>query len=659
MQKYNILELNEKLLPELQSIAEELGIKKVSSLKKEELVYRILDEQAISYAGIQAEKMKEKEAKKPVEGRKRGRPAKAASPKVAKAETAEAAESAQQASEKPVAAPADKKEQKEQPERKKRVRIEKKEKVAGAIAPSEDNKEVVVSKEPQTISMVTEISAVETPAVVESPVEKPLLPPVVAELETEEEAALPENTTPVEVAEETTSPQATEEEPKRIVFRHPDAKSVLDQIFPFSAPKPEANKPQPEAAPQQNNPRQNNRQNNHNNNRNNNNANNNQQAQEKMYEFDGILTGTGVLEMMQDGYGFLRSSDYNYLTSPDDIYVSQSQIKLFGLKTGDVVEGSIRPPKEGEKYFPLVKVDKINGRTPEEVRDRVPFDHLTPLFPDEKFMLTARKSPKVYDNIAVRVVDLFSPIGKGQRGLIVAQPKTGKTMLLKDIANAIAYNHPEVYMIILLIDERPEVTDMARSVDAEVIASTFDEPAERHVKIAEIVLNKAKRMVECGHDVVILLDSITRLARAYNTVQPASGKVLSGGVDANALQKPKRFFGAARNIENGGSLTILATALTETGSKMDDVIFEEFKGTGNMELQLDRKLANKRIYPAVDITASSTRRDDLLQDESTLNRMWVLRKYLSDMNSMEAMEFVKQRMEQTVDNMEFLASMNG
>ena len=638
MQKYNILELNEKLLPELQSIAEELGIKKVSSLKKEELVYRILDEQAISYAGIQAEKMKEKEAKKPAEGRKRGRPAK--SPKVAKAETAETAESTQQAPEKLVTAPADKKEQKEQPERKKRVRIEKKEKVAGAIAPSEDNKEVVVSKEPQTISTVTEISAVETPAVAESPV--------------------PENTTPVEVAEETTSPQATEEEPKRIVFRHPDAKSVLDQIFPFSAPKPEANKPQPEAAPQQNNPRQNNRQNNHNNNRNNNNANNNQQAQEKMYEFDGILTGTGVLEMMQDGYGFLRSSDYNYLTSPDDIYVSQSQIKLFGLKTGDVVEGSIRPPKEGEKYFPLVKVDKINGRTPEEVRDRVPFDHLTPLFPDEKFMLTARKSPKVYDNIAVRVVDLFSPIGKGQRGLIVAQPKTGKTMLLKDIANAIAYNHPEVYMIILLIDERPEeVTDMARSVDAEVIASTFDEPAERHVKIAEIVLNKAKRMVECGHDVVILLDSITRLARAYNTVQPASGKVLSGGVDANALQKPKRFFGAARNIENGGSLTILATALTETGSKMDDVIFEEFKGTGNMELQLDRKLSNKRIYPAVDITASSTRRDDLLQDESTLNRMWVLRKYLSDMNSMEAMEFVKQRMEQTVDNMEFLASMNG
>ncbi|MDD2953320.1 MAG: transcription termination factor Rho [Parabacteroides sp.] len=658
MQKYNILELNEKLLPELQSIGEELGIKKVSSLKKEELVYLILDEQAISYAGIQAEKMKEKEkeVKKPVEGRKRGRPAKAASPKVAKAETAEAAEGTPKAPEKPVAAPADKKEPKEQPERKKRVRIEKKEKVAGAIAPSEDNKEVVVSKEPQTISTVTEIPAVETPVVVESPVEKPLLPPVVAEFDPEEVAALLEET-PVEVAEETPQ-QSTEEEPKRMVFRHPDVKSVLDQVFPFSSPKPEANKPQSDAASQQNNPRQNNRQNSHSSNRNN--ANSNQQAQEKLYEFDGILTGTGVLEMMQDGYGFLRSSDYNYLTSPDDIYVSQSQIKLFGLKTGDVVEGAIRPPKEGEKYFPLVKVDKINGRTPEEVRDRVPFDHLTPLFPDQKFMLTARKSPKVYDNIAVRVVDLFSPIGKGQRGLIVAQPKTGKTMLLKDIANAIAYNHPEVYMIVLLIDERPEeVTDMARSVDAEVIASTFDEPAERHVKIAEIVLNKAKRMVECGHDVVILLDSITRLARAYNTVQPASGKVLSGGVDANALQKPKRFFGAARNIENGGSLTILATALTDTGSKMDDVIFEEFKGTGNMELQLDRKLSNKRIYPAVDITASSTRRDDLLQDASTLNRMWVLRKYLSDMNSLEAMEFVKQRMEQTVDNMEFLASMNG
>ncbi|MDR1436862.1 MAG: transcription termination factor Rho, partial [Candidatus Symbiothrix sp.] len=341
-------------------------------------------------------------------------------------------------------------------------------------------------------------------------------------------------------------------------------------------------------------------------------------------------------------------------------YVSQSQIKLFGLKTGDVVEGPIRPPKEREKFFPLVKVDLINGLRPEEVRDRVPFDHLTPLFPDEHFRLTASLSPKIMDKISARVVDLFSPIGKGQRGLIVAQPKTGKTVLLKDIANSIAWNHPEVYMIVLLIDERPEeVTDMQRSVDAEVIASTFDEPAERHVKIAEIVLNKAKRMVECGHDVVILLDSITRLARAYNTVQPASGKVLTGGVDANALQKPKRFFGAARNIENGGSLTIIATALTETGSKMDDVIFEEFKGTGNMELQLDRRLSNKRIYPAVDIVASSTRRDDLLHDADTVKRMWILRRYLSDMTSIEAMEFVKDRLEKTYSNEEFLASMNG
>lgn len=381
-----------------------------------------------------------------------------------------------------------------------------------------------------------------------------------------------------------------------------------------------------------------------------------QEQQEKPYDFDGILVGSGVLEIMPDGYGFLRSSDYNYLSSPDDIYVSQSQIKLFGLKTGDVVKGSIRPPKEGEKYFPLVKVENINGRDPDFVRDRVPFDHLTPLFPDEKFKLCKGDST---DSLSARVVDLFSPIGKGQRGLIVAQPKTGKTILLKDIANAIAANHPEVYMIMLLIDERPEeVTDMARSVKAEVIASTFDEPAERHVKIAGIVLEKAKRMVECGHDVVIFLDSITRLARAYNTVSPASGKVLSGGVDANALHKPKRFFGAARNIENGGSLTILATALIDTGSKMDEVIFEEFKGTGNMELQLDRSLSNKRIFPAVNITASSTRRDDLLLDKVTLDRMWILRKFLADMNPVEAMNTVKDRLEKTVNNEEFLMSMN-
>ena len=377
---------------------------------------------------------------------------------------------------------------------------------------------------------------------------------------------------------------------------------------------------------------------------------------EKPYEFDDILNGVGVLEIMQDGYGFLRSSDYNYLSSPDDIYVSQSQIKLFGLKTGDVVEGVIRPPKEGEKYFPLVKVSKINGRDAAFVRDRVPFEHLTPLFPDEKFKLC---KGGYSDSMSARVVDLFAPIGKGQRALIVAQPKTGKTILMKDIANAIAANHPEVYMIMLLIDERPEeVTDMARSVNAEVIASTFDEPAERHVKIAGIALEKAKRLVECGHDVVIFLDSITRLARAYNTVSPASGKVLSGGVDANALHKPKRFFGAARNIENGGSLTIIATALIDTGSKMDEVIFEEFKGTGNMELQLDRNLSNKRIFPAVNITASSTRRDDLLLDKTTLDRMWILRKYLADMNPIEAMDFVKDRLEKTRDNDEFLMSMN-
>lgn len=372
-------------------------------------------------------------------------------------------------------------------------------------------------------------------------------------------------------------------------------------------------------------------------------------------EFNDIITGDGVLEIMADGYGFLRSSDYNYLSSPDDIYVSQAQIKLFGLQTGDVVEGPIRPPKEGEKYFPLVHVTSINGKDPEVVRDRVPFEHLTPLFPEEKFNLCGKPNT----NISARVVDLFAPIGKGQRALIVAQPKTGKTILMKDIANAIAANHPEAYLMMLLIDERPEeVTDMARTVNAEVIASTFDEPAERHVKIAGIVLEKAKRMVECGHDVVIFLDSITRLARAYNTVSPASGKVLSGGVDANALHKPKRFFGAARNIENGGSLTIIATALTETGSKMDDVIFEEFKGTGNMELQLDRALANKRIFPAVNLVASSTRRDDLLHDKQTLDRMWVLRKFLSDMNPLEAMTELKQRLENTNSNEEFLLSMN-
>ena len=388
-------------------------------------------------------------------------------------------------------------------------------------------------------------------------------------------------------------------------------------------------------------------------NQNNPNQNRNQEPAINM-DFDNVIVNEGILEIMPDGYGFLRSSDYNYLSSPDDIYVSQSQIKLFGLKTGDTVRGSIRPPKEGEKYFPLVRVEAINSRMPAEVRDRVPFDYLTPLFPTEKLNLFVDTA-----NHSTRIIDLFTPIGKGQRGLIVAQPKTGKTMLLKDVANAIAKNHPEVYLIILLIDERPEeVTDMARSVRAEVVSSTFDEPAERHVKIANIVLEKAKRMVECGHDVVILLDSITRLARAYNTVAPASGKILSGGVDANALHKPKRFFGAARNIEDGGSLTILATALTETGSKMDEVIFEEFKGTGNMELQLDRKLSNKRIFPAIDLTASSTRRDDLLLDKDTLQRIWILRNHLADMNSQESMEFLQSQMRGTKTNEEFLISMN-
>ena len=417
---------------------------------------------------------------------------------------------------------------------------------------------------------------------------------------------------------------------------------------------------------QQNKPKQqkqqkhNNGQNHKNNNNqqrkeNNGNKDNRNLYKEPDFEFDAIIESEGVLDVMSDGYGFLRSSDYNYLSSPDDIYVSQSQIRLFGLKNGDTVLGHVRPPKEGEKYFPLIRVSKINGLDPQVVRDRVAFEHLTPLFPQEKFNIAEKQS-----TISTRIMDLFSPIGKGQRGMIVSQPKTGKTMLLKDVANAIAANHPEVYQMILLIDERPEeVTDMQRNVQGEVIASTFDKEAHEHVKIANIVLEKAKRLVECGYDVVILLDSITRLARAYNTVQPASGKILSGGVDANALHKPKRFFGAARKIENGGSLSIIATALTETGSKMDEVIFEEFKGTGNMELQLDRKISNRRIFPAIDLTSSSTRRDDLLLDEKTIQRMWVMRKYLADMNPVEAMEFINERFKQTRNNEEFLISMNG
>ncbi|CAM4233408.1 transcription termination factor Rho [Pedobacter westerhofensis] len=445
-----------------------------------------------------------------------------------------------------------------------------------------------------------------------------------------------------EEEQETAAQPAAEKEQSEVAV--PQAKREENAPVPASNPNGEQKKTKP--VREDNRPKNNNTGNT-----------SNQKTNENSYsnlDFDNTITNEGVLEIMPDGYGFLRSADYNYLSSPDDIYVSQSQIKLFGLKTGDTVKGSIRPPKEGEKYFPLVRVETINGRLPADVRDRVPFDYLTPLFPTERLNLFTETN-----NYSTRIIDLFTPIGKGQRGLIVAQPKTGKTNLLKEVANAIAKNHPEVYLIILLIDERPEeVTDMARSVRAEVIASTFDEPAERHVKIANIVLEKAKRLVECGHDVVILLDSITRLARAYNTTAPASGKILSGGVDANALHKPKRFFGAARNIEKGGSLTILATALTDTGSKMDEVIFEEFKGTGNMELQLDRKLSNKRIFPAIDITASSTRRDDLLHDRDTLQRVWILRNHLADMNAQEAMEFVQAQIRNTKTNEEFLISMN-
>ena len=754
---YNIIQLNDKNLSELQVIAKELGIKKADSYKKEDLVYKILDEQAIVGATkkVAADKLKE-ERKNEEQKKKRSRvaPTKKEDKVVSTPKSGEVNKTKPAT---PVKAP--------QPSKKEESTN--KEKEAPVVEAKAENATTAPKRKvgrPRKSADAEEKKEVENvtpaaPKVVETK-------PVVAEktTETKEKAAPAQQPTAEKKAKskpaaETNKPAAEPNKPvaEKKVIDKPQKKaapvideesnilsSVDDDDFipiedlpsekielptelfgKFEATKKEPVQTAPEqpSHPQQQQqsqqqqaqqqrprivrPRDNNNGNNNVNN-NNNNANNNnnnfqrnnnnqnqvqnpnqnqnqqrlpmpratqqnhanenlpaqqQQQQErkviereKPYEFDDILNGVGVLEIMQDGYGFLRSSDYNYLSSPDDIYVSQSQIKLFGLKTGDVVEGVIRPPKEGEKYFPLVKVSKINGRDAAFVRDRVPFEHLTPLFPDEKFKLC---KGGYSDSMSARVVDLFAPIGKGQRALIVAQPKTGKTILMKDIANAIAANHPEVYMIMLLIDERPEeVTDMARSVNAEVIASTFDEPAERHVKIAGIVLEKAKRLVECGHDVVIFLDSITRLARAYNTVSPASGKVLSGGVDANALHKPKRFFGAARNIENGGSLTIIATALIDTGSKMDEVIFEEFKGTGNMELQLDRNLSNKRIFPAVNITASSTRRDDLLLDKTTLDRMWILRKYLADMNPIEAMDFVKDRLEKTRDNDEFLMSMN-
>lgn len=688
---YNIIQLNDKNLSELQVIAKELGIKKTESLKKEELVYKILDEQAIAGATkkVAADKLKEERKE---EKKKRSRVAAPKKEDKVMSATKEGEITKTKATTpapQPTVLPKEKTAGKENEsstaaetmekttESKRKVGRPRKEtakakKEAETVAKTEKateektvaEKKAVVADDVQT-SKETEKKA-ETPKTTPQPVTKPTKPaPVVDEESAILSSADEDDFIPIEDL-----PSEKIELPTELVgkFEATKAEPVQATAEPGIPPQQ-----RPRIARQ----RDNNNAGNNNAQRNNprqqmqrpaqqNNSNENAQPQqqerkapeprEKAYEFDDILSGTGVLEIMQDGYGFLRSSDYNYLSSPDDIYVSQSQIKLFGLKTGDVVEGVIRPPKEGEKYFPLVKVSRINGRDAAFVRDRVPFEHLTPLFPDEKFKLC---KGGYSDSMSARVVDLFSPIGKGQRALIVAQPKTGKTILMKDIANAIAANHPEVYMIMLLIDERPEeVTDMARSVNAEVIASTFDEPADRHVKIAGIVLEKAKRLVECGHDVVIFLDSITRLARAYNTVSPASGKVLSGGVDANALHKPKRFFGAARNIENGGSLTIIATALIDTGSKMDEVIFEEFKGTGNMELQLDRNLSNKRIFPSVNITASSTRRDDLLLDKTTLDRMWILRKYLADMNPLEAMDFVKDRLEKTKDNDEFLMSMN-
>lgn len=584
---YDILELNKKLVSELRDIAKELKVKRVDSLRKQDLIYKILDQQAIN-------------ATETV------RPDKKDAPRKRTADT------------------------KKEPTREFSTRETKKDeqgaKPAHKPAQEDEKRDTRPRRRMPKQDPVNESASAPTNLAADQ-----------GAFKKEEEGK--EKTAP-------TQPQHRENKPMPPQPQHSENKPT---------PVQQQNKPQREHKPQQDTGNKAQPQDNKRHRQDTNRKPNDKRSFDKNYEFDGIIRNTGVLEIMPDGYGFLRSAEYNYLNSPDDIYVSQSQIKLFGLKTGDTVQGTIRPPKEGEKYFPLIKVEQINGRTTEFIRDRMPFDYLTPLFPEEKFQLCNGKT----DNLSVRLLDMFAPIGKGQRGLIVAQPKTGKTMLLKDVANAIADNHPEAYMIVLLIDERPEeVTDMARSVNAEVISSTFDEPAERHVKVANIVLEKAKRMVECGHDVVILLDSITRLARAFNTVSPASGKVLSGGVDANALHKPKRFFGAARNIEQGGSLTILATALTETGSKMDDVIFEEFKGTGNMELQLDRRLANKRVYPAVDITASSTRREELLLDKEMLNKIWILRNYLTDMNSIEAMEFMRDRLVKTRTNQEFIISMN-
>ena len=623
---YNIYELKEMELDQLRSIAADLEVKGFKKLEKGDLVYAILDADAIK----SAQNAPERPAKK------RGRPKKNEEGK-SKQETQEnkpenLAKPAKTATEKDIPSEnlqqtqQSEKSQAEKPQPKKRGR-----KPKSAAGETVQNQEV--AQTPENISQgETGQEAVEIKEDGEQPKKKGKRERIKKGQKPSETAEPVKVETAKETAEadkpaESQSKADTDKEERQNNRHNKDNRKDNQQKQPQEK----------QNAEQMQQPAAENRQ------------------KEPVVEFDGVVEATGVLEIMPDGYGFLRSSDYNYLNSPDDIYVSQYQIKQHALKTGDTVTGEIKPPKAGDKYFPLVRIKYINGRTPEFIRDRIPFDFLTPLFPEEKFNLLG----KGHNDMSCRIVDMFTPIGKGQRGLIVAQPKTGKTMLLKSIANAIADNHPEVYMIVLLIDERPEeVTDMARSVKAEVVASTFDEPAERHVKVANMVLEKAKRMVECGHDVVILLDSITRLARAYNTVQPASGKVLSGGVDANALHKPKRFFGAARNIENGGSLTILATALTETGSKMDEVIFEEFKGTGNMELQLDRRLSNKRIFPAVDVTLSSTRRDDLLYSPGLANRIWIMRKFLADMNCIEAMELLQNRMNRWGTNEALLQNMD-
>jgi transcription termination factor Rho len=608
---YDILELNKKLLPELKDIAKGMNIKRIEALRKQELIYRILDQQAIDAAESDSKRMKSKDK----DGDRRGR-----KPERSKQDKPVAKQ------DKPIAKQP-RPEPKAQEAQPKETQEHKEEKPATPQQPSSN------PNQSQNQNNADRGKRKRFTRKKDGQEDRPGKPQHERVKDDSPIADLQRDDSADEIVERV-EPKAKVDD---TIVTNAEA-AVESKVEQKSAPeqKPESGK---KGASYREHPGKK----------------GNERRNGERYEFEGIINATGVLEIMTDGYGFLRSSDYNYLSSPDDVYVSQSQIKLFGLKTGDTVTGSIRPPKENEKYFPLIKVLEINGRTPDYIRDRIPFDFLTPLFPDEKFTLLGNGQ----NTLSARVVDMFSPIGKGQRGLIVAQPKTGKTILLKDIANSIAANHPEVYMIVLLIDERPEeVTDMARSVNAEVVSSTFDEPADRHVRVANIVLEKAKRMVECGHDVVILLDSITRLARAFNTVQPASGKVLSGGVDANALHKPKRFFGAARNIENGGSLTILATALIDTGSKMDEVIFEEFKGTGNMELQLDRKLANKRVYPAVDITVSSTRRDDLLLDKETLNKTWILRNYLTDMTSVEAMEFLRDKLVKTRTNEEFFMTMN-